>query len=153
MKANELMIGDWVQAIDACCGEPCILRVTYIDKWKLERPHVGVDGDISQSSLPADCLEGIPITAEILEKSGLRKVTLDNIDHGQTDFYIDPHFVGYYTMDKQARVHCSPIVYDIKQKWAFIDDEALCRIEMSCPYVHQLQHALRLCGMEKEIEL
>ena len=139
MKANELMIGDWVQAIDACCGEPCILRVTYIDKWKLERPHVGVDGDISQSSLPADCLEGIPITAEILGKNGFTRY---RENEGLWDVGVLRLDLGLFAVgiDNGCGTGMCIMPHGI--------------MTFYCKYVHELQHALRLCGIEDDtIEL
>lgn len=137
MKANELMIGDWVRM-----HYPFDMELDM----RLERINV------LAKSVDIDC-EPIPLTAEILEKNGLRKVTLGGEHNSKQDYYIDTHFVGYYNMDALTRVHASPIVYDIKQKWLFVDNKETCRIELMCPYVHTLQHALRLCEIDKTIEL
>ena len=144
MKIEELMVGDWVlvngtpmqiQAVDDVDGE----IIAGDDLYCLIEDRVHSE----------DKIEPIPITAEILEKNGLLKITLDS----KEDYYIDPHFVGYYNMDALARVHASPIVYDIKQKWLFVDDKSTCRIELMCPYVHTLQHTLKLGEINKEITL
>ena len=164
MKANEIMIGDLLRVTkDVCIKKGTIVRVRAID----------ADDSLPQKGLkcavrcqPIDdiygmniggvwlnFLEPIPLTAEILEKIGLCKITLDGEKGSKQDYYIDTHFVGCYNMDALTRVHASPIVYDIKQKWLFVDDKKLCRIELMCPYVHTLQHALRLCGIDKTFEL
>lgn len=134
MRANELILKDWVK-----CGSD-FEQVDYLE-----------NGNINGH--PENWYEPIPLTAEILEKNGLRKITLDGEKGSKQDYYIDTNFVGYYNMNDLARVHASSIVYDIKQKWLFVDDNQTCRIDLMCPYVHTLQHALRLCGIDKEIVL
>ena len=143
MDCKSLMIGDWV----LLWNKP--QRVNYIILDDGER--IGTDKQYLAQIVEA--FEPIPLTAEILEKIGLRKITLDGEKGSKQDYYIDTHIVGYYNMDALTRVHASPIVYDIKQKWLFVDDKQVCRIELMCPYVHTLQHALRLCGIDKEIVL
>ena len=102
MKANELMVGDWLKHAN---GK--YYRVTRID----------VLGDYN--SIHYACgfphlweynnkFEPIPLTPEILEKNGFKRV----IPSERTKVYLT----------------------HIK-------------------YVHELQHALRLCGIEKEIIL
>lgn len=148
MEANELMIGDWVlvngspmqiQAVNDIDGE--IMAGDELYCLIEDRVH------------SEDKIEPILLTAEILEKNGLRKVTLDGEKGSKQDYYIDTHFVGYYNMDALTRVHASPIVYDIKQKWLFVDDKEECRIEMWCPYVHKLQHILKDGRIDKEMVL
>ena len=156
MKANELMIGDWVKTTSDW-PERYQNKITRVRGLCDENGQI--DCDLTEPngayvwSDDEDSFEPIPLTAEILEKNGLRKVTLDGEKGSKQDYYIDTHFVGYYNMDALTRVHASPIVYDIKQKWLFVDDKQICRIELMCPYVHTLQHALRLCGIDKEIVL
>lgn len=73
-----------------------------------------------------DC-EPIPLTAEILEKNGFSKTTEAEFNYYQMPddcFEIDINHVGCaYSVDVIIK------------------------------YVHQLQHALRLCGIDKEIVL
>lgn len=76
--------------------------------------------------------EPIPLTEKILLKNGFRK-----------GCYVG----GYYSPDCPFRVFAKK-----EGKCGFttlFDDE----IHFSCIFVHQLQHALRLYGIEKEIEL
>ena len=73
-------------------------------------------------------IDPIPITEEILVKNGWEGQT-----DGTNDFFVSRilpelwHYVGtdYYSYDINTQIK----------------------------YVHQLQHLLRLCGIEKEIEL
>lgn len=76
-----------------------------------------------------DIWEPIPITAEILEKNGWRKNDIFMI------FNEDPNTELSWTN------RCGACLY--KNGYHICD----------CDYVHQLQHALRLVGIEKEIIL
>lgn len=154
-KATELMVGDWVYGLVVDEGNdldkiinrvPC--KVTMINEF----------GDIyTQGPFPIDDeeydgewewydIEPIPLTPEILEK---------NTDGGFCDFR-DP-IIGY----KGKRS-----LYWIGKVGIYVEWERM----IGVPYVefqglgdtffkgyikslHELQHALRLCGIEKEIIL
>lgn len=127
MKAENLMIGDWVLHD----GEPYQIRQLGI---------YGVDRD--GEDYPAVCvgkpkgigliierneIEPIPLTDEFLEQNGFERVNGDY----QDVFY----------------------VYDGIE--LLIDDgyTLFGQCKMPIKYVHELQHALRLCGINKEIEI
>ena len=75
-------------------------------------------------------IEPITLTPEILEKNGFES-RKDGYDIGIPLLY----------WDKYCNAICG---------WSHCDDI----IEIfDCRYVHQLQHALRLCGIDKTIEL
>ena len=75
-------------------------------------------------------VEPIPLTIEILVKNGFTS-RKDGYDIGIPLLY----------WDKYRTAVCG---------WTHCDDI----IEVfDCRYVHQLQHALKLCGIDKEIEL
>ena len=99
-----------------------------------------------------DEIEPIPLTPEILEKNGFEKTQI----HGekQDDIFLcfdgeiiievgiyDPNFIlihyRYETPDGINSGELSSIV----------------KVDGGKFYLHELQHALRLCGIEKEIEL
>lgn len=110
MKANELMVGDYLMHN----GFPYrVIQVDGIvrDGWMIE------NGE-------EDCGEPIPLTPEILEKNGF-------ICDGSSWWYLDFRIV--LSTSKGVSLVCG------RQK----------RFE----FVHQLQHALRLCEIEKEIIL
>lgn len=71
----------------------------------------------------------IPITTEILEKNGFIN----------GEFYAESHIEDWQIMSDGSHL-------------AARSDRGWC-IDIPCRYVHQLQHALRLCGIEKEIVL
>lgn len=124
LKANELMIGDWVQditpvVIDAISNEDiCTYRTKH--------------GYITAN--PSN-LKPIPLTAEILEKNGFR--TFGLIDAPKYGLWLnDGRIIELSRIDNGWRI------------WVFYNN-----IPMSLNYLHELQHALRLCGIDKEIVL
>ena len=149
MKANELkvtdlMVGDLVQ-IKEKDGKKLVgaFRVVAIGKTYLG----GVisdfvkNGTISMSYIEDEkrvyeteiCnIEPIPLTPEILEKNGLA-----NDPYGC-------HFVEDEYMDLEISSEEEGIYWTINY-----NEYAILKLK----YVHQLQHALRLCGIKKEIEL
>ena len=78
-------------------------------------------------------VEPIPLTAEILEKNGLAP---DN-------------FSPYYLPIEDGSVRFSKHQYGLYCNIL----RPYQRYDGVCNYVHNLQHALRLCGIEKEIVL
>ena len=105
-----------------------------------------IDGD----QVSVDEITPIPITAEILEKNGFEK-TLD-VD--------DMECYRYY--NRAADGHIKIILHDggdgdwsieIVNYDKFHDHEIRYKNEFLFLKVHQLQHALRLCEIEKEIEI
>ena len=107
MKANELMIGDWV----LCDGKP--LRVNCVAS-----NSVGLEGVESDTICKENMIEPIPLTEEILKKN-------------EISFNIGPG--GKYQGCIEG--------INIKVEYNIIN------------YVHELQNALRLCGINKEIIL
>ena len=146
LTAKDLMIGDWVSinnkphkvtGIQICDGIMC------------------VQTDYTDTYYSIENYEPIPLTAEILEKNG---------------FYF-----GYTSRQEDA---ASLIGCSCEKAWTY--DEGGGSIQVTFPnecdgglivlddqdfdknlefvfanqiYVHELQHALRLCGIDKEITL
>ena len=79
---------------------------------------------------PQNC-KPIPITSEILEKNGFVRSNV---------------FVEWkYENDN---------VYMIYKPFPYLKIQTEeCFVAFPCEYIHQLQHALRLCGIDKTIEL
>ena len=76
--------------------------------------------------------EPIPLTIEILEKNGFEK----NRDYG---YFIGQSNSGYYIYLDNNYLSIQAGYDAIEFAW--------------CEYVHELQHALKLCGIKKEIIL
>lgn len=136
MKIEELSIGDWVCAKvakweneDADMTPP--LQVKCIDG--TERHNLFVDlfypayNTIVYSAFVEDLIP-IPLTPEILEKSGFEYVGGGVFSYDTVDLFYED---GKFYFAREAG-------YD-----------KLLHIE----HTHQLQHALRLAGIEKEIEV
>ena len=135
MEASELMIGDIVRVNkDVCFKKGTIVRVHAIDGDRNfpEKRRIGCvtcvpidDPDGCSGGVWTAFLEPIPLTAEILEKNGFKYD-----DEGK---------------DLRYRQSCGDIIgVDIRGDIAYIEDADF-------KYIHKLQHALKLCGIEKEI--
>lgn len=134
MKANELMIGDWVQITDAFTGKSIPCKITSI--W--ENEYVALDGDIDATDLPTYLLAPTPLTPEILEKNGFKPDTAE--DAYKYCYRIDSVSIVEWYANAGGRYR--GII-------SFGDT----RLRITLMFVHQLQHALRLCGIEKEITI
>ena len=90
----------------------------------------------------ADKLLPIPITKEILEKNGFKGEMYAFLD-------ISPNlYLEYYYHEHRLREWWTGI-----DEWNNHAEVKEIVFKCQCHYIHELQHALRLCGIEKEIEL
>ena len=133
MKANELMIGDWVR-----CTDPTPFQLKIID----EIDHVACGEDCLMVDI-AD-LQPIPLTAEILEKNGF-KVRSRYIWEQRYNYCCVKVNIAPKIEIEGEIFDESPILLQV--------DGAIFSLDVIVDFVHELQHALRLCGIEKEIEL
>jgi hypothetical protein len=134
MKANELMIGDWLYRPD------CYDQVKEIR-------HTGVIGiDNLRGLIAFSELEPIPLTPEILKKNGFV---------ANKHVYPYPYYEYINEEDKLKIGFAFPQGNrtSYKESWVYIDSERVFVEHLPCVFVHKLQHALKLCGIEKEIEL
>lgn len=150
MKANELQIGDWVNfLIDVEGGDTendpqnevyQPMQVNTIASWEVGgevESREGVTNDPEQ-------LLPIPLTTEILEKNGFTKSTPPPGIHARC----------YELDNKKDRYNLTIADYNkYKRLLLDVDSEDSECFNIKCDYVHQLQHALSLCGIDKEIEL
>ena len=140
MKANELQIGDYVNYR----GQ--IIKVTSLyDKGGSNEVGWGIK---EETWVNADNVEPIPLTPEILKKNGFK--TEDDVHfsiQGQSNtlelLLVEVPFDGYYF----DIVRTEKTINKCNQR-CYID-----RYFASSNYVHQLQHALRLCEIEKTLEI
>ena len=125
MKTNELMIGDWVY--NKNIDKPMQIYPTIFSQMFRSNPNATTE---DYNIFP------IPLTPEILEKNGFK------YKEGETGMYgvtITPHYI------------CDGIPFEV-----FCDGEPFAiwfKEPVNIKYVHQLQHTLRLCGLEIEIQL
>lgn len=122
MKANELMIGDYIAVKPS--GMPIKVAAVHHKK-------VAYHACINKLSwVRESLLEPIPLTTDVLEKNGWEK---------------RPTGYVFYTDGKG---------YDNSLWYIFGSNTFVINTtEFQIKYVHELQHAMRLCGIEKEIEL
>ena len=157
MKASELMIGDWVRVNrdGLCIKNGTIVKVLGVDgESKLkEKGLIGYAGcqplDKEQfcGGIWLDYLEPIPLTPDIMEKNGF---TYCKSDGG---FYL-PTTISYGNWDVDVILFNVTDEYRNNQLHIGTPDDSITILHlMECNHVHELQHALRLCGIEKEIEI
>jgi hypothetical protein len=134
MEAKELMIGDWVEFTSKYgYGKGQIAGI---------EPREGSAEPTTFTIIKMDeqgntrlyvgvskvCVRPIPLTAEILEKNGFSdKYAYDDLSYAAD---AGGDIIGVHIIGQRG-------VMD----------------EMYFDYVHELQHALRLCGIEKTIEI
>lgn len=93
-------------------------------------------------------LHPIPITAEILEKNGWFRLSdrcVLNIDDNQGTAHDGEYVITWYANDDYLTI-----------SWGGREDEVLVErtiIECRVKYLPQLQHAIRLAGLDKKINL
>lgn len=144
MKANELSIGDWVNVLKYHWdGSPYIGQIDGIIK-KHGTYYLQFGSALSAE---IDRCEPIPITPEILEKNGFR---LKEKGVLYTEYVSgDEHSIIEFGFYKES-IHDIDTVLNCELGFVGgLDRIHHCHVK----YVHELQHALKLCGIEKEIEL
>ena len=139
MKATDLMIGDWVMYgyFHYETGEP-IERVFQITQIEAELGDYYVWSEDGRMCHP-ELLNPIPLTPEILEKNGW-----NNTAPGFWQISIENMGLLWQDCNKMFQI-IDHTPYEA------IDFRMSARLLISA--VHELQHALRLCGIEKEIVL
>lgn len=132
MKAKELMLGDWVYNT----YHKKNIKITPYDFFT----HGHLNGHQYIMGLGTPCLgrdlEPIPLTPEILEKNGFK--------YNDEEVYDDCIWSDGNIMLRLEYGFRIVVTNDF-------DDESTNRTPFVLRYVHQLQHALRLCGIDKEI--
>lgn len=124
MKVKDLMIGDWIHN-------------NYTNEnyqvWPAFFTQATNFGKRLDATFEDVNIEPIPLTPSILEKNGW----VENL-------YSDESYVN-------EELECLPLVVGVdgNKWWWHVGAELVIPIN----YVHELQHALRLCGIEKEIVL
>lgn len=128
MKANELMIGDWVSYKGKM---PCKITALCKDR-------AVVDNDTKQDwGIDYDNLTPISLTAEILEKNFTQ--------HSRYKYDYCTDYFDLYITEYTDGLWCVTVDE--------IEMGGLPTWKMYVSDVHELQHALRLCGINKEITI
>lgn len=139
MRANELMIGDWVISLkeDHLNEFAQVIDISHHDTVLLEYHRTNYYTDIEH-------IKPIPITSEILEKNGMKPFNIDNLtDKASAKWW---HKSGYFFIKQYHFKHNG-----FKPTYSFgCNSHTL--IE-GIEYVHELQHAMKLCRINNEIVL
>jgi hypothetical protein len=146
MKASELsckdfMVGDWVipHVYDSKLEPSKIVGIHY-NSCKGKDYVDWVDCE-AWDELSLSDIEPIPLTAEILEKNGFENIGDDTYQLEEPPCWF---WVDFFNHQYGCEYDTSTYEYE--------DDEHRLKL-YGIPSVHQLQHALKLCGIEKEIVL
>ena len=132
MKAEELMIGDWVQLN----GSPYVIEEISKKGWvHMTDPVHNLRVQMSTDYI-LDFIEGIPLTVEILESNGFEK---KGHRYGIYDDYFDFEMYEYNDGTWLVSYHCCEMSLPDEQVLIF--------------HVHQLQHFMRHCGIDKVLKL
>jgi hypothetical protein len=114
-----------------------ILEISGID----DEVYLETDELVHQSEI-----QPIPLTPEVLEKNGFL---------ANKQVYPYPYY-EYEVKEIKVKVGFAfpqGNRTSYKEPWVCVDTECVYIEHLPCMFVHQLQHVLRLCGIEKEIEL
>lgn len=144
MDAKELMIGDWVEVLG---NHPKNVRVKEILSDEINPEWDGME---NCGGIKIKYVKPIPLTPEIFEKNGFKKV----LDEDGTECY------RYYNIAADGYIKIS-LCNGGDSDWGieivnyekFDDNEIVYYNKFIFLKIHQLQHALKLCGIEKTIEL
>lgn len=144
MKANEVMIGDWVEVISND-------HLKYVQIAEIcQNSILTKESEFESEEVSIDNIKPIPLTPEILEKNGFKKIQI----HGekQDDIFqcidgeiiidvglYDPNFIWiHYRYETPDGINSGEL-------------SSIVKVDGGKFYLHELQHALKLCGIEKTI--
>ena len=131
MKAEELMIGDYVQLN----GSPYVIEEISKKGWvHMTDPVHNLRVQMSTDYI-LDFIEGIPLTVEILESNGFEK---KGHRYGIYDDYFDFEMYEYNDGTWLVSYHCCEMSLPDEQVLIF--------------HVHQLQHFMRHCAIDKVLK-
>ena len=141
MEAKDLMVGDWVY----CEGQPTPDNVII---QSIHEDGVWFQGKRFKGEASYDRIFPIPLTPKILEKNGFTSYgeawyLPENKANGNEKI-----LVGFYMYETRISVRSGSKCFDNS-----VPCEYRARAANRHVFVHDLQHALRLCGIDKEIEL
>lgn len=130
MKSNELMIGDKIRQKNS----GIFLQISSV-----QPPYIISIGE--EGRFHEDTIEPIQLTKEILEKNGMKPFEIDKLTdkatakwwHKSGDFFIKQYHFKHNGFNPSYSFGC--------HNHTLIE---------GIEYVHELQHALKLCKIEKE---
>lgn len=139
MKANELMIGDWVLCVDSTHKNKTYAKIDAIEE---SQTCILVRKDNCNWFLNIGFIEPIPLTAEILEGNGI-KLLISEPSGKRTYSCNEPPISCTFIPDRGWYLSAGP-VGSTKLPFAEIS---------KAYYIHELQHVIRDAKVDKEIVL
>ena len=153
MKADELMIGDYVTFQDCQYDNaPVIIKINEISADG--GAFAFIDGDDTLDGIVIDEeIVGIPITTEILEKNGFK---FDGSGQRSMMLISEPHFsegirYNIYVGLKKKTIEVF-VAHPVEKSPNWRKSNKV-YLEVCGLYVHELQHALKLCGAPMQITI
>jgi hypothetical protein len=149
MKATDIMAGDWVMS--RRYSSPSRVYATHLYMLYMPEAQHSItiinetkDGSVIAGHF-AEELTPIPLTQDILDKNGFKRIQdtyLFNIGTNQfgNDLWIE---IGPDSWIENNKVY----IDSLKE----VDNAMIC--VTTCKYIHEFQHLLKLCKIEKEIVL
>lgn len=140
MRAEDLMLGDYVQFFNENLEKTQYEKVTSI---KIDDGTRYIQTAESDVYYREEIYKPIPLTPEILAENGLEKRSSDELvlfDNSKIDTTGEYIIIRYFV--------------NTQRLW-LCKGTGVCENEIrkNCQYVHELQHALKLCGIDKQIVL
>lgn len=137
------MIGDWVECVDSTHKKKVYAQIDAIEEGQT---CILVRLDDCNWFLDISFIKPIPLTQEILERNGFT---------ANKHVYPYPYYEYENKEDKLKVGFAFPQGNrtSYKEPWVCIDSEYAFVEHLPCMYVHQLQQALKLCRIKKEIIL
>ena len=144
MKASELMIGDIITFKESLENNDIIcVEIVAIGHQDTNDVLVSIDGDYACDILTLDeSMVGIPLTPQIIENNGFKPFEVKDTDSVEV--------IGKWwgrngsVMVKQYSLTHIGKVFSVKGNYSRIGN---------IRYVHEFQHALQICGVEKKIKI
>ena len=134
VNVKSLMVGDWVLHN----GTPKKVITNLADSVALEDTDNGYG--LTYERVRNEQMEPIPLTDEILAKNGFRRKR----DFMQLGNFDKPRLILWHTEDNKILNH-SKLECEIHHA------KAGTHVHLQCEFVHELQHLLRLCKIEKDV--
>lgn len=150
IHATDLMVGDWVRRKDT--GE-CVPVVDFeLVSKEFNRYVIRVDNLHNHFiELYEEDIEGVPLTAEILENNGFELCTQNFTSHRVYKFGFFDYIECHDDHSDKNYDYCGIGVY--KEYRHFHVERKYLHEIMKIHYVHEFQHALKNCGINKQITL
>lgn len=147
MKCKELQIFDWIQDHN---GFP--IQIITVGEDYAYATFEGNEGDPWEFDDKDDQPEGIPITPEILEKNGWYYGLTS--DEEEAEYFLDGcHYHRHWSYDEGAGSISLIFPNEADGGELIIDDQSFNRhlnlVFCDTLHVHELQRALRLCGLNE----